>query len=132
VEHVVELRKGIQLFVGLEAIGEADGKGLRSVMAKLNGQLRPITVRDHSIKVAVASAEKADPTKPGHAAAPFTGVVTPKVSVGDTVLVGQPIASIEAMKMEANIAAPIAGRIARLGVAGPTPVEGGDLIAVIE
>ena len=32
IEHVVELRKGIQLFVGLEAIGEADGKGLRSVL----------------------------------------------------------------------------------------------------
>jgi pyruvate carboxylase len=132
VEHVVELRKGIQLFVGLEAIGEADLKGFRSVMAKLNGQLRPITVRDHSIQVAVASAEKADPNQPGHAAAPFTGVVTPKVAIGDTVLVGQPIASIEAMKMEANIAAPIAGRVVRLGVAGPTPVEGGDLIAVIE
>ena len=132
VEHVVELRKGIQLFVGLEAIGEADAKGFRSVMAKLNGQLRPITVRDHSIQVAVASAEKADPNQPGHAAAPFTGVVTAKVAIGDTVLVGQPIASIEAMKMEANIAAPIAGRVVRLGVAGPTPVEGGDLIAVIE
>ena len=45
---------------------------------------------------------------------------------------GQPIASIEAMKMEASIAAPISGKIVRLGVAGPTPVEGGDLIAVIE
>jgi pyruvate carboxylase len=132
VEHVVELRKGIQLFVGLEAIGEADSKGFRSVMAKLNGQLRPITVRDHSIQVAVASAEKADPNQPGHAAAPFTGVVTPKVVIGETVLVGQPIASIEAMKMEANIAAPIAGRVTRLGVVGPTPVEAGDLIVVIE
>jgi pyruvate carboxylase len=58
--------------------------------------------------------------------------VTAKVVIGDTVLIGQPIASIEAMKMEANIAAPISGRVVRLGVAGPTPVEGGDLIAVIE
>lgn len=131
-EHVVELQKGIQLFVGLEAIGEADPKGFRTVMTKLNGQLRPVTVRDHSIKVAVASAEKADKAIPGHAAAPFTGVVTPKVSVGDSVLAGAPIASIEAMKMEAAIAAPISGKIVRLGIAGPTPVEGGDLIAVIE
>jgi len=58
--------------------------------------------------------------------------VTPKVEVGQTVSAGQPIASIEAMKMEASIAAPISGKIVRLGVAGPTPVEGGDLIAVIE
>lgn len=131
-EHVVELRKGLQLFVSLEAIGEPDSKGFRSVMAKLNGQLRPVTVRDYSIAVSSSSAEKADLANPGHAAAPFTGVVTPKVSVGDTVMVGQPIATIEAMKMEANIQSAVAGKVVRLGVAGPTPVEGGDLIAVIE
>lgn len=131
-EHVIELKKGLQLFVGLEAIGEADSKGFRSVMATLNGQLRPITVRDKSIVVEVASAEKADPNNPGHVAAPFTGVVTLKVAVGDTVTVGAPIASIEAMKMEANITAPISGRVTRLGIIGPQAVEGGDLIVVIE
>ena len=131
-EHVVQLRKGLQLFVGLEAIGEADGKGLRNVMTKLNGQLRPVTVRDHSIQITATSAEKADTSKPGHAAAPFTGVVTLKVEVGQSVAVGEVIASIEAMKMEASITAPIAGKIVRLGIQGPTAVEGGDLIAVIE
>lgn len=130
-EHVVELRKGLQLFVGLEAIGEPDAKGFRSVMTKLNGQLRPVTVRDYSIQVVTASAEKADPTIPGHCAAPFTGVVTPKVEVGQQVAVGDVIASIEAMKMEASITAPIAGKIQRIGIQGSTPVEGGDLIAVI-
>ena len=131
-EHVVELRKGLQLFVGLEAIGEADGKGLRNVMTKLNGQLRPVTVRDHSIQITTSSAEKADSQNPSHAAAPFTGVVTPKVEVGQVVSVGDVIASIEAMKMEASITAPVSGKIVRLGIQGPTPVEGGDLIAVIE
>jgi pyruvate carboxylase len=131
-EHVVELRKGLQLFVGLEAIGEPDSKGFRTVMTTLNGQLRPVTVRDHSISVSAVSAEKADKNNPGHAAAPFTGVVTLKVAIGDQVLAGAPIASIEAMKMEASIAAPISGKITRLGVSGPTPVEGGDLIAIIE
>jgi pyruvate carboxylase len=131
-EHVVELRKGLQLFVGLEAIGEADGKGLRNVMTKLNGQLRPVTVRDHSIQITTSSAEKADPQNSGHAAAPFTGVVTPKVEVGQAVSVGDVIASIEAMKMEASITAPVSGKITRLGIQGATPVEGGDLIAVIE
>ena len=131
-EHVVELRKGLQLFVGLEAIGEADGKGLRNVMTKLNGQLRPVTVRDHSIQITAVSAEKADTSKPGHAAAPFTGVVTLKVEVGQSVVAGDVIASIEAMKMEASITAPVSGKIVRLGIQEPRPVEGGDLIAVIE
>lgn len=131
-EHVVELRKGLQLFVGLEAIGEADGKGLRNVMTKLNGQLRPVTVRDHSIQITAVSAEKADISNPGHAAAPFTGVVTLKVEVGQSVSVGEVIASIEAMKMEASITAAVSGKIVRLGIKVPTPVQGGDLIAVIE
>jgi pyruvate carboxylase len=131
-EHVVELSKGLQLFLSLEAIGEPDSKGFRSVMAKLNGQLRPVTVRDYSIAASSSSAEKADSSNPGHAAAPFTGVVTPKVAVGDVVVIGQPIATIEAMKMEANIQAAVGGKVVRLGVSGPTPVEGGDLIAVIE
>lgn len=131
-EHVVELSKGLQLFVSLEAIGEPDSKGFRSVMAKLNGQLRPVTVRDYSIAASSSSAEKADASNPAHAAAPFTGVVTPKVAVGDVVVIGQPIATIEAMKMEANIQAAVGGKVVRLGVLGPTPVEGGDLIAVIE
>jgi pyruvate carboxylase len=91
-----------------------------------------VTVRDHSIQITTSSAEKADPQNSGHAAAPFTGVVTPKVEVGQAVSVGDVIASIEAMKMEASITAPVSGKITRLGIQGATPVEGGDLIAVIE
>src|SRR5690606_41273502 len=45
------LQRGVKLLVGLEAIGEADDKGYRTVMATMNGQLRPIMVRDQSIKV---------------------------------------------------------------------------------
>ncbi len=131
-EHVVTLGKGLDLYVGLEAIGEADSRGYRTVMTKLNGQLRPVTVRDYSIEVQTVDAEKADPNNPGHASAPFSGVVTPRVEVGDKVERGEPIASIEAMKMEASIAAPVSGRVQRLGIIGSQPVESGDLIAVIE
>ena len=53
-EHVAEIDPGVQLYVGLEAIGEADAKGIRTVMTTLNGQLRPVYVRDRSIKVDVA------------------------------------------------------------------------------
>ena len=61
--------------LGLEAIGEADDKGMRTVMTILNGQLRPVFVRDRSITVDTKSAEKADASKPGQIAAPFSGVV---------------------------------------------------------
>jgi pyruvate carboxylase len=130
-EHVVEIEKGVQLFVGLEAIGEADDKGMRTVMTTLNGQLRPVFVRDRSIEVDVRQAEKADTTRPGQVAAPFSGVVTLKSAEGDKVEAGQAVASIEAMKMEAAITAPVAGVVERLAVGSPQQVDAGDLLVVI-
>lgn len=132
VEHTVQIGPGVSLFVGLEAIGEADDKGMRTVMTTLNGQLRPVFVRDRSIAVEAASAEKADTSKPGQVAAPFSGVVTLKVEAGDRVEAGQPIASIEAMKMEAAITSPVAGRVARLAILATQQVDAGDLLVVVE
>ncbi|WP_210505304.1 pyruvate carboxylase [Naasia sp. SYSU D00057] len=131
VEHTVRIARGVQLFVGLEAIGEVDEKGMRNVMTTLNGQMRPISVRDRSVAVEVTSAEKADPGKPGHVPAPFSGVVTLKVQEGDKVEAGQAIASIEAMKMEAAITSPIAGTVARLAIAATQQVEAGDLLVEV-
>ena len=68
---------------------------------------------------------------PGHIAAPFAGVVTVGVNVGDDVRAGQTIATIEAMKMEAAITAPQAGRVARIAVSATAQVEGGDLLMVL-
>ncbi|WP_374315139.1 pyruvate carboxylase [Microbacterium sp.] len=130
-EHIAEIDPGVQLYVGLEAIGEADAKGIRTVMTTLNGQLRPVFVRDRSIKVDVKQAERADTTKPGQVAAPFSGVVTLKAAVGDTVTAGQPVASIEAMKMEAAITAPVDGVVERLAIDATQQVDAGDLLVVI-
>ncbi|TPX05006.1 biotin/lipoyl-binding protein, partial [Schumannella luteola] len=132
VEHTVDIGPGVDLFVGLEAIGEADEKGMRTVMTTLNGQLRPVFVRDRSISVQTASAEKADSTKPGQVAAPFSGVVTLKVAEGDEVEAGQPIATIEAMKMEAAITSPVAGTVKRLAILATQQVDAGDLLVVVE
>jgi pyruvate carboxylase len=132
VEHVIEMAKGVQIFVGLEAIGEADDKGIRTVMATLNGQLRPVFVRDLSITVDVKSAEKADATKSGQIAAPFSGVVTLQVEDGSQVEAGQIVASIEAMKMEAAITTAVAGRVSRLAIPKTQQVDAGDLLVVID
>ena len=125
-------RSGVQLFVALEAIGEADGKGMRTVMTTLNGQLRPVFVRDRSITVSTRSAEKADPNRAGEIGAPFAGVVTVKVEQGAAVEPGQTIATIEAMKMEASITTPVGGKVARLVVSGTAQVEAQDLLVVVE
>lgn len=130
-EHVVEIDRGVQLYVGLEAIGDADAKGMRTVMTTLNGQLRPVFVRDRGIAVETKAVEKADTSKPGQVAAPFSGMVTLKVDEGAEVEAGQAIASIEAMKMEAAVTAPISGRVSRLVIAREEQVEAGDLLLII-
>ncbi|MCP2260923.1 pyruvate carboxylase [Streptoalloteichus tenebrarius] len=127
-EYSVDLEPGVRLLIGLEAIGEADERGMRTVMATLNGQLRPIQVRDRSVATDVPVAEKADRTNPDHVAAPFAGVVTLSVAEGDQVETGQTIATIEAMKMEAAITAPKQGVVKRLAIGSVQQVEGGDLL----
>jgi pyruvate carboxylase len=78
-----------------------------------------------------ATTERADPSKPGQAPAPFDGVVTISVAEGDTVQAGSTLATIEAMKMEASITAPVAGTVERLALDGTRQVEGGDLVVVL-
>jgi pyruvate carboxylase len=100
-------------------------------MCTINGQLRPIAVRDRSVAADAPTAERADPGRPGHVAAPFDGVVTVSVSEGDKVSAGQNIATIEAMKMEAPITAPKDGVVERVALSETAQVEGGDLLVVL-
>ncbi|MBM7517051.1 pyruvate carboxylase [Nocardioides nitrophenolicus] len=127
-EHAVDIDEGKRVLVELEAISEPDERGYRTVLARLNGQIRPISVRDRSVSAEVAAAEKADPAQPGHVAAPFQGVVTVTVAEGDEVAAGDTVATIEAMKMEASITAPVAGVVRRLAIRGTNAVDGGDLV----
>jgi pyruvate carboxylase len=130
-EYEVEIEAGKRLLLGVSSIGEVDAKGMRTVMCTLNGQFRPIQVRDQSADVTVKTAEKADTSNKGHVPAPFAGVVTPVVAEGDEVEAGGVVATIEAMKMEANITSPVAGTVQRLAIGDHQQVEGGDLLLVV-
>jgi len=59
-------------------------------------------------------------------------VVAVLVSVGDTVKAGQPVATLEAMKMEHVHVAPVSGIIAELGVTEGEQVTTGHIVAVID
>ncbi|MCS5478605.1 pyruvate carboxylase [Corynebacterium sp. YIM 101645] len=133
-ENVIKLDTEAEqppMVVRLDAVGEPDEKGMRQVVANVNGQIRPMKVRDRSVESVTASAEKADANNKGHVAAPFAGVVMVTAKPGDEVKAGDPVAVIEAMKMEATITATIDGTIERVALAQATKVEGGDLIVVI-
>ncbi|MGY5883878.1 pyruvate carboxylase [Modestobacter lacusdianchii] len=132
VEHSVDLEPGVRLLIGIEAVSDADERGMRTVMCTLNGQLRPVSVRDRSVTSDVPPTEKADRTDPGQVAAPFAGVVTLSVAEGDQVEAGAQLATIEAMKMEAAITAHRAGTVTRLAISQVQQVEGGDLLVVLD
>jgi pyruvate carboxylase len=131
-EHEIQLEKGVRLIASLEAVSEPDEKGMRTVMCTLNGQSRPVVVRDRSVVSNVKAAERADPAQPGHVAAPFAGAVTVTVKSGDEVKAGDTVATIEAMKMEASITTPVAGKVSRLAISAVEQVQGGDLLLVVE
>jgi pyruvate carboxylase len=130
-ETEVEVSEGNLLLFGVEAIGDADERGMRNVLGTINGQLRPTEIRDRSVDSKVASSEKADPADPHHVAVPFAGVVHATVAEGDTVEAGQTVATIEAMKMEASITTPNAGTVERLVIGDTRQAEGGDLLLVL-
>ncbi|MFE7580000.1 pyruvate carboxylase [Streptomyces gardneri] len=130
-EYAVDFGPGVRLLIELEAIGEADERGMRTVLSTLNGQLRPIQVRDDAAAADLPVTEKADRSDPGHVAAPFAGVVTLAVAEGDEVEAGATVATIEAMKMEASITATRSGRVSRLAITRIQQVEGGDLLVEI-
>jgi pyruvate carboxylase len=130
-EVEVALETGLSLYLALDAIGEADEGGFRSVFCRLNGQPRVVTVRDRSVKDTRPRGERAQADNPAHVPAPFAGAVSLTVEVGDRVEAGQTVATIEAMKMEAPITTSLAGTVERLAVPKVASVDGGDLLMVI-
>ncbi len=130
-EHEVELEPGKTLILGLQSVSEPDERGFRTVMCTVNGQFRPVQIRDRSITVDTKTAEKADAGNSSHVAAPFAGVVTLAAEEGQQLEPGAVVATIEAMKMEANITTPIGGTVQRVAITGTQQVEGGDLLLVV-
>ncbi|WP_435198953.1 pyruvate carboxylase [Janibacter sp. GS2] len=130
-EHEVEIEPGKTLTLSLSSVSEPDELGMRTVMGTVNGQLRPVQVRDRTVEAEAVAAEKADPDAAGQVAAPFAGVVTLQVGEGDAVEAGATVATIEAMKMEASITTSEAGTVSRVAVGARQQVEGGDLLVVV-
>ena len=130
-EVEVTLKRGKNVLLRLSAIGDPDDRGVRQVVGAVNGQMRMVNVRDESVTSTEAIRERADASVPGQVPAPFAGVVTLLVEVGQAVNAGDQVATIEAMKMEAAITAPVSGVVKRSALTHPQAVEGGDLLIEI-
>jgi pyruvate carboxylase len=131
-EITVEIANGKSLIIKFLTISEPHPDGTRTLFFELNGQPREVNVRDRALRVMERAHPKGDPADPGHVAAPTAGVVSGiAVQANQAVTRGAKLLTLEAMKMQSNIYAPIDGRISKLLVAPGQHVEAKDLLVAI-
>jgi len=129
----IELERGKSLSVRFAALGEPDESGNRVVYFDLNGQPRPVTVRDARRASTHVEARKAEPGNPKHIGAPMPGqIVKVAVSEGLAVHKGDAVFTIEAMKMQTVIHAVADGTISAVETRVGARVAAGDLLAELE
>lgn len=131
-EFTIDIGKGKTLVVSHLTTSEPDEGGQVTVYFELNGQPRPVRVPDRSRKPMREARSKADPQNPTHLAAPMPGlVVSLTVNVGQKVVKGDVILSLEAMKMQMSVIAERSGVVKKLFVKVGEQVESKDLLAEI-
>jgi pyruvate carboxylase len=131
-EITVEIESGKTLIIKFLTFSEPHPDGTRTLFFELNGQPREITVRDRSLRVKERAHPKADPADPGQVGAPTAGVISSvAVQANHTVERGAKLLTLEAMKMQSNIYAPLSGRIVKLLVTPGQQVEAKDLLVTI-
>ena len=130
----VKFEEGHIMMVKLQEVKAVDSEGNREAIFEVNGNRRIIKIKDTSITVnahnAVLYADADDPMEIG---ANIPGnIIKILVKEGETIVENQPIAVIEAMKMETNILALSAGMVERIYVSEGQQVKAGEMIAKLK
>jgi pyruvate carboxylase len=132
-EITVEIESGKSLIIKFLTISEPHPDGTRTLFFELNGQPREITARDRALRPTERAHPKADPGDPGQVGAPTAGVISGvAVQLNHAVERGAKLLTLEAMKMQSNIYAPVSGRVVKLLVTPGQHVEAKDLLVTIE
>ncbi len=120
----IDIDPGKTLIVRLQGTSPPDEEGIVRVFFELNGQPRAVRIEKAGMVSTVVHRPKADGGNPAHVPAPMPGmVVTVAVRPGQPVRAGDPLVSIEAMKMESQI------RAERDGTVRAVHVKSGDTVA---
>ncbi len=133
-EISVEIQPGKVLFIKLIGISEADSDGQRNIFYELNGMPREAQVVDKAMAPKnVVTKPKGNQNDPLQAVAPMPGMVTQvNAEVGMKVKEGDPIVTLEAMKMLTTISASQDGTVTEILVSKGESVETDDLLAKLE
>ncbi len=128
-EISVVIEEGKTLLIKLFAVGEMEADGRIPLLFELNGQSRPVRIKDKSANVLHVARQKAELSDENEIGAPLSGkIVKYHVKQGDKVKKEQPLFVIEAMKMQTNIKALKDGTIDKIVISENNRVEAGDLV----
>ncbi|HHZ00372.1 MAG TPA: biotin/lipoyl-binding protein, partial [Tissierellia bacterium] len=131
----VKIAEGKKLIIKLVDIKTND-KGNKELAFQVNGNTRVVTIKDKNALTAKSSDVErimADPGNQYEIGASIPGnVYKILVKEGDKVSAGQPVAILEAMKMETNVLAPLQGTVNKIHVKEGQKVIAGELIAELE
>ena len=133
-EIPIEIDTGKILFIKLIGFSEPDSEGRVNVFYELNGMPRESQVVDlANVPQGLTTRQKGDPKNPLHTAAPMPGmVISINTSVGSKIEAGDPLITIEAMKMQTTISAEQSGTVNEILVEESDTVETGDLLVVLK
>ncbi len=131
-EIAIEIAPGKTLIVRLQGMAPVEDEGVVRVFFELNGQPRTLRI-DKAGAIKPNQRAQAQAGNPEHVAAPMPGmVVTVMVEAGRQVQAGDPLVSLEAMKMETQIRAERDGKVRAVHVATGDTIAAHDLLLEFE
>jgi pyruvate carboxylase len=131
-EISIDIEVGKTLFVKLINVGEPDENANRNVIFELNGSSRHALITDRTLTPTAKSRKKADKADLSQIGAPMPGLVAElNVSIGNKVDEGDPLLTLEAMKMYTTVPSPHSGTVETIEVSSGDNVDTGDLLLVI-
>ena len=105
-EIAVDIARGKTLVIRLQGNAELDDEGHARLFFELNGQSRVVRVPKAGVAASAQQKAKIEAGNASHIGAPMSGtIVTVSVKMGQPVKKGDPLVSIEAMKMESMLRA---------------------------
>ena len=128
----IEIAEGTTLVIKLVDVRDTDEEGMATVIFEVNGTRVATSVKDAEFNTSGGGGSVityADENDPHEIGANIPGnILKILVAEGDEVEEKQPVAVIEAMKMETNILSPKKGKVERIYVKEGQAVKAGELV----
>ncbi|MFZ7133784.1 MAG: pyruvate carboxylase [Eubacteriales bacterium] len=131
----IEIDSGKSYVVKLVEIGNVNEQGYRCVVFEVDGFRRDIYIEDKKSFIAQNKKiiNQADKSNPQHVGSSIPGTVLEvMVKEGDKVVKNQPLAIIEAMKMETEIVSHLDGSVEEIFISQGQSVQSGELLMILK